>query len=380
MQRIYTLIFVMAFTALSLSAQIILGPDHLIAAGFSMTLFIDSDFDDPQGNLARVGADQTWDFSQGLDINDTTLVEARLASFGNAADSFPDAELVFTTEQEAGFVTASSEVYLDRVGNDLEIIGIADADPAAVLPTIRLTDPLLFQSTPLTFLSTTSDQTRLRLTFGPEILTVFTGDSTFNNFIDSVGLSIGQDVDTNVDSWGTISLNGQTYDALRISTVTQAFQEIEVLVPFLGWVPITSQIPGIDSTIDFNNQRTETFTWEVAEFSFPIMQVAVDSNGQAETATFMADPALSTREQAPQVGITAFAQNNTLDITLVSSELSGQGEVKVYGANGAVIEQRNIQLRDDRIKFNTSAWPSGIQLITVWSRGKLVGTQKVFVQ
>lgn len=372
----------MAFTSLSLSlsAQIILGPDHLIAAGFSMTLFIDSDFDDPQGNLARIGADQTWDFSQGLDINDTTLVEARLASFGNASDSFPDAELVFTTEQEAGFVTASSEVYLDRVGNDLEIIGIADADPAAVLPTIRLTDPLLFQSTPLTFLSTTSDQTRLRLTFGPEILTVFTGDSTFNNFIDSVGVSIGQDVDTNVDSWGTISLNGQTYDALRISTVTQAFQEIEVLVPFLGWVPITSQIPGIDSTIDFNNQRTETFTWEVAEFSFPIMQVAVDSNGQAETATFMADPALSTREQAPQVGITAFAQNNTLDITLVSSELSGQGEVKVYGANGAVIEQRNIQLRDDRIKFNTSAWPSGIQLITVWSRGKLVGTQKVFVQ
>ncbi len=378
MLRIFTLGFAMAFTSLSLSAQITLGPDWLMEPGFMMTLFTDVNYDDPQGNIAKIGANQTWDFSQNLDMNDTTMVEARMASMGLASDTFPTADLVFTTEQEAGFVSATSEVYLRRDGNDLNIIGIADAD--AVLPAFRLTDPLLFQSSPITYQSTTTDQTRLRLTFPPDILTLITGDSTFNNFIDSVGVSIGQDIETEVDSWGTISLNGESYDALRIRSVTEAFQDIEVKVGFLGWVPITSQIPGIDSTIDFNSQQTESYSWVVADFPYPIMQVTVDSNGQAASATYRADPALSTRERTSQVGMTAFSQNNVLDISLKSDELSGQGQIRVYGANGAVLEQKNVQLREDRIEFNTAAWPTGIQLITAWSEGRLVGSQKVFVQ
>ncbi len=378
MLRIFTLGFAMAFTSLSLSAQITLGPDWLMEPGFMMTLFTDVNYDDPQGNIAKIGANQTWDFSQNLDMNDTTMVEARMASMGLASDTFPTADLVFTTEQEAGFVSATSEVYLRRDGNDLNIIGIADAD--AVLPAFRLTDPLLFQSSPITYQSTTTDQTRLRLTFPPDILTLITGDSTFNNFIDSVGVSIGQDIETEVDSWGTISLNGESYDALRIRSVTEAFQDIEVKVGFLGWVPITSQIPGIDSTIDFNSQQTESYSWVVADFPYPIMQVTVDSNGQAASATYRADPALSTRERTSQVGMTAFSQNNLLDISLKSDELSGQGQIRVYGANGAVLEQKNVQLREDRIEFNTAAWPTGIQLITAWSEGRLVGSQKVFVQ
>ncbi|MFK8058057.1 MAG: hypothetical protein AB8F78_18160, partial [Saprospiraceae bacterium] len=323
MQRISTLAIALVFTSLSLSAQVVLGPDWLMEPGFSMTLFVDGNYSDPQGNLAKIGANQTWEFTQDLDVNDTTFVSARAASMGTRFDSFPNADLVFNTEQEAGFVTATSEVYLDRVGNDLHIIGISDSDPMAVLPTIRLTDPLLFQTAPITYLSTTTDQTRLRLTFPPEFLTALTGDSSFVNIIDSLGVSIGQDVDTEVDGWGTINLQGTSFDALRIRTVTEAFQDIEVKVPFLGWIPITDQIPNIDSTIDFNNQRTVSYSWVVASEPYPIMQIFVDSNEVSQSATYRADPALSTKENVAQVGITAFAQNNTLAITLSSEELSG---------------------------------------------------------
>jgi len=380
MKRSLTLAFAVAFTSLSLTAQIILGPDWLMEEGFSMTLFTDANYNDPQGNLAKVGANQSWEFTQGLDVNDTTLVIARAASMGAAFDSFPTAELVFASEQEIGFVNATSEVYLDRAGNNLNVIGIVDGDPDAILPAIQLTDPLLFQSTPLTFQSTTSDQTRLRLTFPSDILTAITGDSTLNNFVDSVGVSIGQDVDTDVDGWGTINLNGTSYDALRIYSVTEAFQDIEVKVPFLGWVPITSQIPGIDSTIDFNNQRTESYSWVVADYSYPIMQIALDTNGQAESATYRSEVSLSTKERAAQVGITTFAQNNRLTVTLASDELSGLGEIQVFGVNGAILDQRSVQLRADRIEIDTAAWPAGIQLVTAWSNGRLVGTQKVVTQ
>jgi len=380
MQRISTLILAMTFSSLSLSAQITLGPDWLMEAGFSMTLLTDASYNDPQGNIAKAGANQMWEFTQDLDANDTTMVMARMASMGTSFDSFPNADLVFTTEQEAGFVTATSEVYLQRSGNNLNVIGIADADPAAILPAFRLSDPLLFQSTPITFQSTTSDQTRLRLTFPPEILTLLTGDSTYTNFIDSLGVSIGQDVDTDVDGWGTINLNGESYNALRLRSVTEAFQDIEVKVPFLGWVPITQQIPGIDSTIDFNNQRTEAYSWVVADYPYPIMQVTVDSNGNSESATYRTDASLNTKEQLPQVGITAFAQNNTLSVSLASEDYNALGQVKVFGSNGALLDLQSVQLREDQVEFNTSGWPTGIQLVTAWLDGRLVGTKKVLVQ
>ena len=380
MQRLSILILAMIFSSLSLSAQITLGPDWLMEAGFSMTLFTDASYNDPQGNVAKAGANQMWEFTQDLDANDTTMVLARNASMGAAFDSFPTADLVFTSELEVGFVTATSEVYLKRSGNDLNVIGIADSDPAAILPAFRLTDPLLFQSTPITYQSTSADQTRLRLTFPPEILTAILGDSTFTTFIDSLGVSIGQDVENEVDGWGTINLNGESYDALRIRSETQAFQDIEVKVPFLGWVPITQQIPGIDSTIDFNSQATYSYSWVVAAEPYPIMQVNVDSNNVAESATYRTDAIVSTREQLPQVGITAFAQNNMLTVTLASEDYNSLGEVKVFGSNGAVLDQQSVQLGNDQIEFNTSAWPTGIQLVTAWSNGRLVGTKKVLVQ
>lgn len=379
MQRILTLLFAVAISTLSLSAQITLGPDWLMEAGFSMTLFTDADYSDPQGNLAKSGANQTWDFTQ-LNVDDTTSVQARVASEGAAFASFPMADLVFTSEQEVGFVTSTSEVYLQRSGNNLNVIGIADADPAAILPSIPLSDPLLFQSAPITYQSTTSDQTRLRLTFGSEVLSAILGDSTFAAFVDSLGVSIGQDVDTEIDGWGTINLNGRTHDALRIRSVTEAFQEVEVKVGFFGWVPITSQIPGIDSTIDFNSQATVSYSWMIADQPYPIMQIVVDSNNMAESATYQADPALSTSEFTAKVGLTAFAQNQTLSVSLTSEDLNGLGELRVFGTNGAVLDQRSVQLRDDQIEFNTAAWPAGIQLITAWSNGRLVGTQKVLVQ
>jgi len=381
MLRFFTLAIAVAFSAQTLSAQIILGPDWLMEAGFSMTLFVDSDYNDPQDNLSKSGANQMWNFTQDLDINDTTQVDVKMASSGSAFDTFPNAELIFSSEQEIGFFNATSELYLDRDGNNLNVLGLVDGDPDAILPAVKLTDPLLFQSTPLTYQSTTSDQTRLRLTFPPEILTTLLGNSTFNNFVDSVGVSIGQDVDTDVDGWGTINLNGNSYDALRIKTVTEAFQDIEVKSGFLGWVPITDIVTsGIDSTIDFNNQRTETYAWVVADYSYPIMQITVDSNGAAESATYRSELSVSTRERNAQVGITAFTQNNALTVSLASDELNGRGEVQIFGVNGAILDRQVAQLREDRIEFDTSTWPTGVQLVTVWSDGKLVGTQKVVTQ
>ncbi len=366
------------FQAFSLLAQPVLGESWLLKPGDSYTIETDTGFGDAAGNLGRSGADQRWNF-EAFQPDFTSSVNALNPRLGIAADSFPSASVLLVSSEAAGLAGANSEIYLQRRGNRLEIVGIASGDSASFFPVLKLNDPLLYQLAPLTFRAQGNDQTRARFTFPPEILTLFLGDSTLANLVDSVGLSIGQDLEYVVDSWGEVKLNARysnnSFTCLRMRTETKAFQRFEVKVPFFGWIPINGLIQLPDSIANGALPRTIEYSWLSPEFTFPLVQMDVDTLGNITGVDQIMLPRTGAAGDAVLRKLNIRQQGSQLIVDLPEGNF-GQGWIDVLGTDGRSFERRQLLSSQTQVELDASAWPSGVYLLTLWGDGRLQATGK----
>ena len=366
------LLILLGLVLTKVEAQLVLEEDWLISAGFDMTLRQDASFRDPEGNTGLSGADRSWNFS-GMQQGTSVRLMARNASEGVLSDSFPTADLVFTSTNPIGLIGAGNEIYLRKDNDDLLIIGFADATGLGLLPPIRLRDPITFQSTPLSYRSTGSDQNRLRIPLSSSIL----GDSTITSITDSIAISLVQDISYLVDGWGRLTVNGREFDALRLSSVTETSQEFEVKVPFLGWISATPFLPDSIPTGSF---RAEDVSWVVAEYSYPVVQVALDSVGEANGIQYANDLASSVSTPKQQAVALAISQSGSTLEVQTRSELPGQGELRVYGSDGRELSKSFLGLNGDRVLLDTQQWPSGVSFLSLWQGDRrLLATKRVVV-
>ena len=362
------------------SAQITLGTDWLVAPGDVATVHSDARYRDAAGNVARAGGNQRWDFGTPGRTGESTFI-AREPRAGQFADSFPRADVLLNSSSRLGLAADDSEIYLRRVGGRLEIVGIASSDTSDFLPVFRLTDPLLFQEAPLTFGARGSDQTRARFAFPPELLGLLLGDTTSVALIDSVGVSVGQDVAYEVDGWGEVVLLGQTRPCLRMRTVTEAFQEFEIKLPFIGWIPISGLIQLPDSLTGGVIPRTVDYSWLVADSPYPLTRVTVDSLGAATNLDYIASFSVDAPEREPAgVPLTLRRDGERLLVDLPDGPMPA-ARLEVYGTDGRLLA--GLALGGGALgapaEFDTAAWPRGAYLVALWSEGRLVGTGKAMV-
>ena len=364
------------------SAQIVLGEDWLLSAGFEMALGVDEDFDDPNGLLARTGANQVWDFG-ALGTNADILLEARDASEGASRDSFPTADLVFTArgDRGVGIAQPGTEAYLRKDGDDLLILGYAETSDVSLLPVVRLSDPLTFQSTPIAFGNSGGDQTRLQLTFDASFIADIASDEPGADLIDSIRLTIGQEVSYDVEGYGTLAFNGEQYDALRIRSTTEVFQEVEARLPFLGWQPITDLIPDSLLNVGLGAARTQDVSFVVAEYSWPVVQISLDSTGAAQEIAFRSDGTVGTRDRATAAAqLGAYAYDGELVVEVNAAQPLAGAQLHVLGADGRELLRRPVDGLNTRARIDASAWTPGVVVVALLdSRGALVGTQKVLL-
>ena len=364
------------------SAQIVLGEDWLLSAGFEMALGVDEDFDDPNGLLARTGANQVWDFG-ALGTNADILLEARDASEGASRDSFPTADLVFTArgDRGVGIAQPGTEAYLRKDGDDLLILGYAETSDVSLLPVVRLSDPLTFQSTPIAFGNSGGDQTRLQLTFDASFIADIASDEPGADLIDSIRLTIGQEVSYDVEGYGTLAFNGEQYDALRIRSTTEVFQEVEARLPFLGWQPITDLIPDSLLNVGLGAARTQDVSFVVAEYSWPVVQISLDSTGAAQEIAFRSDGTVGTRDRAAAAAqLGAYAYDGELVVEVNAAQPLAGAQLHVLGADGRELLRRPVDGLNTRARIDASAWTPGVVVVALLdSRGALVATQKVLL-
>jgi len=354
-------------------AQIVLEEDWLMSAGFSLTLH-EADYSDSEGNLAKLGADQEWQFSN-LGVTDTVELEARPAEFGVLADSFPTADLVFTSTAEEGIFSTGTESYMVKDGDDLLVQGFALPIAFSSSPVLRLSDPLTFQSTPIIFGTTGEDRSGVRATYGIEVL----GDSTLADVADSIGIAFGQDVDYVVDGWGTLNLGGRSYEALRLSSTTASQQTVEVKVPILGWIDATPFLP--DSLLPPVQLLQEHVNWLVQEYSYPIVQVTLDSLGAAARISYASDAVGAFGNAWTPTAELRVAQLGNALLIRLQSELEGAATLHLYGADGRELRQMSTQISDASVRFDIHDLPRGAAVVALRNaRGHLMAREPLVLR
>ena len=363
-------------------AQITLTEDWLMTAGFELELGVDTTYLDAEGNITAGGADQTWTFND-LDVEATTFVRALDASEGTVADSFPTADIVVLSGQAVGPVPAGAEVYMDRDADDLFVVGFATSGGLNPLPVVRLADRFTFQSSPQTYRDASEDEGGIQFTFGTEFLDSLNADSIGIDpmalgLVDSFRIAIGQRVEFEVDGYGALTLRDERFEALRVRSVTSSSFGIEAKVPIFNWVPLSQFVPGIDSLLGGPgaNQALVSYSWLVREYSFPIVQVAVDDDDEPQSVTFATEAVSEAREAFAKTDLTLVRVGEELSITTARPEAAG-ARLSVFASDGRVVTQGS--LSGQTASFSTHDWPAGTYTVSLTDGRRLLATRRVVV-
>ncbi|HLP94192.1 MAG TPA: T9SS type A sorting domain-containing protein [Saprospiraceae bacterium] len=226
-----------ALSALCLSsmAQITITNATFPAVGDSLVYSLDQD---PLGvNPATPpGGPQIWDFT-ALQIDDESSVVYRPAASGNQVANFPGADLMVGGQ--------TGETYFNLTAQKFEVLGYAGGDPTGFGLNVvaKFLPSVVERKAPLNFFDINQQSTNLVLPFSTEGLP----DSLFQGapFVpDSIRIRISTERLEVVDGFGTCQIPGGTYPVLRQKRTEYTTTGMDIKVPFLGWVDLSTIIGG----------------------------------------------------------------------------------------------------------------------------------------
>ena len=364
-------------------AQIVLGEDWLMEPGFEIDL-VTIPFTDADGNLARSGPNQSWFFGELVGATgEPTTLRAYEAATGAAADSFPTATMVIDVDGAGSGSLPPGESYLRREGDDLLLLGFGPDPDLPLLGAIRFADPLTFQSAPIAYGQRGSDVATVRFTVSADAFGPLLDSLDFPIAPDSIRVSSTQLVEYEVDGYGDIS---PEYDlgrsALRVRTETTVTQDVEALLPFVGWLSVAAFLPDSLGVPGGGGASAVTYSWLVEEYAYPVVQVSVDSLGAPLTATFR-DMTFFVDAEEPggeAIGdLLVRTQPGALGVTVVS-EATGPAALRVLSASGALLHERVVDLGNaGEHEVSTAGWPAGVYVVQLARTGSAPAARRVLV-
>ncbi|MBL7829892.1 MAG: T9SS type A sorting domain-containing protein [Saprospiraceae bacterium] len=177
----------------------------------------------------------TWDFS-GLkkDTIDNLIFYA--ASTGSNFSSFPNAELYTNSDQ--------GEAYYNVTNNVFEVLGFVGDLGGFGFPLVaKIVPGQVERRNPMKYF----DINNTNYSFGATFSASFLPDSLFSGLpIKPDSVRFGQSVSRQdvVDSWGKLKIPGGTYDVLREKRTSISTLKLEIKIPFIGWLDVTSSFGG----------------------------------------------------------------------------------------------------------------------------------------
>ena len=327
------------------------------------------------------GGNQLWDFT-GLQTSQSDVLIYRPASAGVNSMSYPGAEL--TT------ITPNAETYYNVTNTQFQILGYAGLDPTnlGVQVLAKYSPAIIARRAPLNFFDINSQTSNLTLPFSTDQLpdTLFSG---LPFAPDSFRIRLTTDRLEVVDGWGTCQIPGGSYPVLRLKRTDYASTALDIKVPFLGWIDLSSLIGGggggspignfigTDTTVTYHFLNgTEHQEIAVATMNNDLSQVqSVQFKDNATTADFEAyAPGAANIQAFPNPAV----ERVRFDCTNLPSE---EYTLKIFNIIGKVVWKQNYMISGNRsLTLELEDFRKGTYLYSlVDSKGNIIGTKRLVV-
>lgn len=299
-------------------------------------------FDGDTTSYREVGGNLSWSYD--IRSIDSSRTEAYLDISGSPlADSFPQANMIL---DELG-----SQAAAIRTQNTIEIVGFAGG-PLGFLGggVTRFSDPFVYRTVPINFGDQFSDnisfsfQVSSEFIPGLDSLTLPIPGAT----LDSIRVTITLTRSESAEGWGSLTLNSETYDVLKIKQEDGVQNKIEFGVSFGGsiiWLDATQFIgdafggDDLTTTYKFLSADDKASVLEIEERRVPIdtmgntMLVTTGRTGQ--------DIVTSVRDNSTDLGEFTIVTNpvgDELSISFENEKLSGSTYL-IVDANGIICQR-----------------------------------------
>ncbi len=366
-----------AFSALCAfaSAQITVTNATFPAAGDSLVFAVDNG---PLGlNPASApGGPQIWDFST-LQKDDNLSVVYRSASVGTQVANYPGADLV---------ITGQGETYFNLTNTKFEVLGYAGGDPTGFgLNVVAKFNPVIVErKSPLNFFDINSQQTNLSLPFSTDALP----DSLLAGLPivpDSIRIRISTQRLEVVDGYGTCQIPGGTYPVLRQKRTDYTTTGVDIKVPFLGWIDLSTLIGGGGAGLGIGTDTTVTYRFysntEKVEIAIATMSNDLSSVESIRFKNITTTPAI---EPTPAIfsSIQAFPNPAVEWVRFDCTNLAaGDYTLKIFNILGKLVWKKNYTLSGTTsFKVELDDFKKGTYIYSlVDKQGISVGTKRLVV-
>ena len=382
--RLPALLFLLALTA-ALPAQIVLtAADYFPVAGDTLRTNQADSASIASIDLLTPGADRAWDFGEltaefefsepVVDVSGDTL--------------FPNAELAVQTD-------VFNREYYAVIDGQLEIVGLQARFEA--LPEVQFEAPVdpfrTSRHAPLTFGDRFESNSTNVIRVIPDDLpsAVLSQFPDLISEVDTLRLTVDSERTDAVDAYGTLTLDGTTYEVLRERRAETLTTTAEAYNSFLGYLDVTNVLVDFDSTLASFLGESElmvTYFYWAADSKEPIAVVQVDPNDESEVRSIRykrAAPISNTRDMPFAQGRITVYPNPAGDRFTFEAEGLGDGgpyTFSLFNVLGREVKSAQFRAPGGRIRQPIEAGdlPRGMYLYSLRnSVGRIVGTRRVLV-
>lgn len=361
------------------SAQITVTAATFPTSGDTLRFAVDTSVGNVSLAITPPGGNQLWDFTD-MQANNTFATAYQSANAGMSFGSFPGAELMVANQQ--------GESYFNVTNNAFENLGYAGNDPANFNLNVlaRFTPPIRERRAPLNFFDINQQTSNLSLPFSTDNLpdTLFSGAP----FVpDSIRIRLNLQRLEVVDGWGTCQIPGGQYQVLREKRTEYTTTALDVLVPFLGWVDLSTLLPGGGGFGNFlGTDTTVTYRFYSGTEKEEIAVVTLN-NDQSEAASIRyKNNNLTSAEQdldAPgKAAIAAFPNPAVEWVRFDCSNLPPSDyTLKIFNIVGKVVWEDQYFISGNRsIRIELEDFKKGTYLYSLTNRdGSVIGTKRLVV-
>lgn len=373
----------LVFLCAQLTAQVTLNNDYFPVVGDTLkTEIADSTYVQTIDQLMP-GTDLAWDFgipvSAGADDQPVEVPEA--------GAPYATATMVIQTGNNTRSFYSASETEFSLVGVTASLELLPNFPISTEVSPSRPT-----RRAPLNYQDQFSTNTERSVTISPDSIPEealgLVGDALDN--VDSIRITTINTRTDLVDAYGTLTIDGKTWDVLRETRNESIFIRVEFLTGVLGFVDVTGQIESlIPAVAPFVGQQPITVTsyyWSPG-VKEPIAVVEVDEEtGMKTSMTYKRKQAIvSTGGPGLQQARIRVFPNPAINLATFEIEGLERGtyELTLNNILGGRMEQRSFSPigNQTRISLDVSRLPAGIYLYNLRNeRGRTITTRKLQVK